>query len=110
MTDNWTNIAIEIALFTLLGILYYFYQKKKIIHYEENKKPAIMGYLLQACLTDKTDEKQPDLDAVIEALDDYVHGKSATPPSALLKMFASGTQCSPELRDIIHASLEEIGE
>lgn len=110
MTDSWLNIAIEIALFTLLGVLYYFYQKRKIIGYEENKKPALMGYLIQACLSEKGEHPEAELDHVIEALDDFLHGKSAQPPIALLKMYATSEKCSPELKEVITATLEELGE
>jgi hypothetical protein len=110
MTDMWANLAIEIGLFTLLGILYYFYQKKKIIHYEKNKRPAVMGYLLQACLIEKKDDPQPELDAIIEALDDFLHGKSAHPPIALLNLYAASEKCTPELKEIIKASIDEMNE
>jgi hypothetical protein len=110
MTDTWLNIAIEIGLFSLLGVLYYFYQKRKIIGYEENKKPALMGYLIQACLAEKNEQPEEELDRVIEALDDFLHGKSDQPPIALLKIFSASEKCSPELKEVIKATLEELGE
>lgn len=110
MTETWQNILIEIGLFIILGVLYYFYQKRKIVSYEENKAPLIMGFILQSCLTEKTESTQPELDSVIESLDDYLHNRSATPPSALLKIFMNSPQCSKELSDIIREGLIELEE
>ena len=53
MNDFWFNILIELGLLVLLGVLYYFYQKKKILQYEADKGPLVMGYVLQCCLTDR---------------------------------------------------------
>lgn len=110
MDDFWENFLLEIALFTFLGVLYYFYQKRKIVHYEENKKPLIMGFILQSCLTEKKEEKQPQLDALIESLDDYLHNRTAHPPVALLKHFMQSEDCSPELRNIIREGIAEMEE
>lgn len=103
------NILIEIALFTFFGVLYYFYQKRKILQYETNKGPIVMGMILQSCLTDKIDDSQPELDAVIEALDDYLLNKTPTPPVALLKKFSESHSCSSELKEVISAGLKELG-
>jgi hypothetical protein len=108
MNESWQNILIEIGLFIFLGVLYYFYQKRKIISYEENKSPLVMGFILQSCLTEKKEVEQPELDAVIEAIDEYLHGRSAHPPKALLKIFMASPQCSKELSDIIREGLLEI--
>jgi len=43
MGNNWENLLWEIAIFFALGILYYFYQKKKIIDFEKNKHSLIMN-------------------------------------------------------------------
>jgi hypothetical protein len=102
------NFLIEIALFTFLGMLYYFYQKRKILKYEAEKGPLIAGYLLQSCLTERGEKAHPQLDVIIEAIDDYLHNRSATLPIALLKNYAEGTECSSELRDVIFSSLEEL--
>lgn len=108
MFDFWGNILIELALFTFFGVLYYFYQRRKIIQYENNKGPILMGMLLQSCLTEKTDDTpQPELDNVIEALDDYLQGKSSTPPLALLRHFAHCSHCSQELKNVIIESINE---
>lgn len=108
MNSFWENFLLEIGLFILLGILYYFYQKRKIIHYEENKNPLVMGFILQSCLTEKKDTPQPQLDALIEALDDYLHNRSAHPPIALLRVFMNSPECSPELKDIISEGINEV--
>lgn len=108
MNDIGMNLILEMGLFTFLGVLYYFYQKRKIIKYEENKTPVVMGMILQSCLTEKKEESEPELDALIEALDDYLQNKSATPPTALLKIFAGSSKCSKELAEVISAGLLEL--
>lgn len=108
MDSFWTNFLAEIGLFTLLGVLYYFYQRRKILHYEENKEPMIMNFILQSCLAEKSEEAQTELDNVIEALDDYLQNKTPTPPNSLLKSFAASKNCSHELKQIILEGLEEI--
>lgn len=108
MDKFWENFLLEIGLFTFLGVLYYFYQRRKIIQYEENKNPLVMGFILQSCLTEKKDEPQPQLDTLIESLDDYLHNKSSHPPIALLKVFMNSPDCSPELRDIIQEGILEV--
>lgn len=108
MNEFWENFLLEIALFTFLGVLYYFYQKRKIIHYEENKAPIVMGFILQSCLTEKSESPQPKLDTLIESLDDYLHNRSANPPMALLKIYMASPECSDELRDVIREGLNEL--
>jgi hypothetical protein len=110
MTEAWQNILIEIGLFIILGVLYYFYQKRKIVSYEENKGPLIMGFLLQSILSERKEESSPETDALIEALDDYLHNRSATPPTALLKIFMNSPQCSKELSDVIREGLNELSD
>ncbi len=107
MNNFWTFV-LEIALFTFLGVLYYFYQKRKIVHYEKNKGPLVMGFILQSCLHDKKEEAQPELDSLIESLDDYLHNKTTTPPVALLKHYMNSNLCSVELSDIIREGLNEL--
>ncbi len=108
MTHFWMNFAIEIAVLSFLGILYYFYQKRKILQYEENKIPLIMSYLLQSCLAQKNDEPSPQLDALIESLDDFLQGKSMSPPLGPLQSFLTSIECSPELKSIIEEGLKEL--
>ncbi len=108
MDSFWANFAIEIGIFSFLGLLYYFYQKKKILHYEANKTPMVMSYILQSCLLEKGDEPQPELDTLIEALDDFAQEKTQTPPLALLKLYSKNEKCSEELKNIIEEGLKEI--
>ena len=102
------DFALEIGLFSLLGILYYFYQKRKILRYEENKTPLVMNFIMQSCLSEKLEKAQPELDSVIEALDDFLNNTSPNPPVALLKSFAQTSSCSPELKEAILEGLKEI--
>lgn len=108
MDNFWFNFALEIGLFSLLGVMYYFYQKRKILKYEENKVPLVMDFLLQACLEEKKDGSQPLTDSVIEALDDFLKKKTQAPPIALLRTFAESPDCTPELRHAILEGLKEL--
>lgn len=108
MNENWENLLIEIGLFIFLGVLYYFYQRRKIISYEESKGPLIMGFILQACLSEKKEAPEPQLDALIEALDDYLHNRASTPPVSLLRIYMASPSCSQELRDVIFEGLVEL--
>lgn len=110
MDNLWGTLLLEIGIFTFFGVLYYFYQRKKIIQYEANKTPVVMGMILQSCLMEKNELKQSDLDALIEALDDYLHNKTQFPPIPLLKHYLRSETCSPELRDVIDNGLKEIEE
>lgn len=104
----WENILLEISIFIFLGILYYFYQKKKILNYETNKVSNIMEFILQACLVEKKDMPQPELDSLIESIDDYLKNKNEHPPLPLLKLFMNSEECTVELREIIDQGLKEI--
>ena len=108
MTSFWQNLLLEIGLFTFLGILYYFYQKRKIVEFEKNKTPLIMGFILQSCLSEKEDRSQPELDQLIESIDDYLHNRTVQPPIMLLKSFMLSQQCSEELKEIIREGINEI--
>ena len=102
------NLLYEMALFSLLGILYYFYQKRKILSYEENKGPMIMGYILQSCLHVRGETPDAQLDPVIEKLDDYLQNKSTTPPTEALSEYANSPSCKPELREVILQGIEDL--
>jgi hypothetical protein len=108
MTSFWENVLLEIGLFVFLGMLYYFYQRRKIIQDEEQKGPLVMGFILQSCLIAKKEIPQPKLDTLIESLDDYLHNKTPHPPIALLHVFMKSEECPQELRDIIQEGLVEI--
>lgn len=102
------DFALEIGLLSFLGVLYYFYQKRKIVHYEENKMELVMGFILHSCLSEKKDIPQPLLDQLIEALDDFTQRKTSTPPIALLKTFAQSQDCGDELKNIILEGIKEL--
>lgn len=103
------NFALEIGFLASLGILYYFYQKRKILRFEENKSPMVMNYILQTCLSEKVEGvAQPGLDQMIEALDDYLNKQTPNPPSTLLINFAQTSECSEGLRAVIVEGLKEI--
>lgn len=108
MNNMWLNFALEIGLFSLLGVLYYFYQKRKILRYEENKTPLVMNFILQTCLSEKLDTAQPELDLIIVALDDFLKDNSAPPPVALLRTFVQTKDCSPGLKEVIQEGLKEL--
>lgn len=110
MANFWMNFAIEIAVLSFLGVLYYFYQKRKILQYEENKVPLVMNYILESCLSHKTESPQPMLDTLIEQLDDFLQEKIMSPPLALLRTYADSNDCAPELKLIINEGLKEINE
>ena len=104
------NLLYEMLLFSLLGVLYYFYQKRKILSYEENKGPLIMGYILQSCLSVRGDKPDPDMDPVIESLDDYLHNKTPTPPTAVLTDYANSPKCHADLREVILQGIEDLND
>ena len=108
MDKIWENLLLEIGFLILLGFLYYFYQRRKIIQEEERKSPMIMGYILHSILTERGEQKDSETDALIEAIDDFLHNKTLSPPIALLKLFAESKKCSPELRDVILEGLSEL--
>lgn len=105
---RWENILLEISLFIFLGFLYYFYQKKKIIKYESNKISTVMQFILEACLKDKKDEPQPELDSLILSIDDYINKQTEHPPLPQLKHYMNSPNCTVELREIIDEGLKEI--
>jgi hypothetical protein len=108
MTTNFENLLFELALFILLGILYYFYQKKKIIAYEEKRPHLVLEQILISCLAEKRHEFPKEQDQLIESLDDYLHNRTMTPPYDLMKAFMNSEECSPELKQTIHEGLLEI--
>lgn len=109
MDTVWFNFALEIGFFSFLGVLYYFYQKRKILHFEENKIPLVMSFLLQASLSEKIEgQEQPEMDQVIEALDDYLNKKTKNPPLEKLKKFALSPECPADLSHAINEAMKEI--
>jgi hypothetical protein len=108
MDGFWANFGMELALFIFLGVIYYFYQKKKILSYEKNKVPLVMSFILQSCLLERDEHPDPDLDSLIESLDDYLKHQASSPPKALLKLFLKNGKGTEELRNIIAGGLEEL--
>lgn len=102
------NLFIEIAFLSLLGFLYYLYQRRKILHYEENKGPMVMGYILHSCITERGDSPHKELDVIIESIDDYLHNRISSPPVILLKHYSESPECSPELKAVIVEGLSEL--
>lgn len=108
MQNFWGNFLIEIGIFSLLGVLYYFYQRRKILHYENNKGSIVMGMILQSCLAEREEVPSSELDALITALDDYLHNRVSNPPVTLLNHFMQNPNCSPELKEVIAAGITEL--
>lgn len=109
MTDSlWFNFALEIGFLSFLGVLYYFYQKRKIVQYEENKTPIVLNFLLQAALAEKNDEANPALDTLIEKIDDYLNQKTPTAPLKELNVFAQSPSCPAELKETILEAMKEL--
>jgi hypothetical protein len=108
--DFLGNMLLELGLLTLMGVLYYFYQKKKILRYEAEKGPVVMGFLLHSILAERGEEGDPTQDTLIEALDDYLHNKTTHPPISLLTIFANSAKCSAELRHVILEGIKEVGD
>jgi hypothetical protein len=108
MSNFWMNFAVEIGFLSLLGVLYYFYQKKRIIRQEENKPFMIINFILQSCLAEKTELPQPELDSLIIAMDDFLNNKTSHPPLDSLKSFTQSPSCSSDLKAAILEGLKEL--
>jgi hypothetical protein len=104
------NLLYEMLLFSFLGVLYYFYQKRKILSFEANKGPIIMDHILQSCLAVRGDDPDPNLDPVIESLDDFLQNKTFTPPTTLLQEYAQSSACTSELREVILQGIEDLSD
>jgi len=110
MKTTISNLLLEILLLVALGLMYYFYQRKKILKFEKNKIPMTMGWLIQSCLMEKGESENPELDKIIILIDDYLHNKTDKPPIKELVLFRSSSSCSKELNNIINEILKEIDE
>ena len=102
------NLALEISVLVFFGMLYYFYQKRKILHFEENKNTIVMNMILEACLAEKTSMPQPELDHLISGLDDFLQNKTSRPPINDLKKFMETEACSVELKETVAIGLKEL--
>jgi hypothetical protein len=108
MNNFLFNFLIEIGLFTLLGLLYYFYQKKKITRYEADKPYIIMGQILQSCLVLRGDTPHATLDPLIEEIDDFMREQKIQAPLESLRKFSQSSECSDDLRAVIIEGLREL--
>lgn len=102
------NLSLEMALFAFLGVLYYFYQKKRILRHEAEKTTYIMSFLLEATLSERGEHPHERLDPLIEAIDDYLHNRTSAPPVGLLKLCAEDARFSAEYRDVLQESIREL--
>lgn len=104
------NLTLEMALFAGLGILYYFYQKKRILHHEVEKTTYLMGFILEASLAERGDAPSELLDPLIEAIDDFLHNKTTTPPLGLMQICEKNSAFSEEYRSVLREGLLELRE
>lgn len=59
MSDTWFNLIIEMGVLAFLGLLYYFYQKRKIIRFDKEEIFELVGevtYELNHFLEEKKEE------------------------------------------------------
>jgi len=99
------DFLLEIAFLSFLGILYYFYQKKKILQMDAQQEISNMSFILHSLLAQRGDTPDVEMDALIEAIDDFLSNKTTHPPTALLKKFSDSDRCSEELRMVIQGGL-----
>lgn len=105
---DYKNLAIELAVLAALGLIYYFWQKRRIIQFEQNKSYAVAAPLLQACLIEKDQQSFEMLESFIIELDDFLHGKSASFPTVLAEQLAGHKACPHDLSEVIKESLKEL--
>lgn len=106
---DYKTLFIELIVLGLLGVIYYFWQKRRILNFENNKAVAVAAPLLQACLIEQDQGSFELLNHFIIALDDFIHGKSSYFPTSLAEQLIQEQQCPADLADIIKESLREIG-
>lgn len=105
---DYKNLAIELAVLAALGLVYYFWQKRRILQFEQNKSYAVAAPLLQACLIEKDQQSFEMLESFILELDDFLHGKSGSFPTVLAEQLASNKACPHDLSEVIKESLKEL--
>lgn len=108
MTEFWENFLVEIGFLSLLGIAYYFYQKKKILTQEKNKIPDGFKYILQCALIDQDEKSNPELENLISVLDDYQKEITKDAPYDAIKKYSNSTHCSAELKQVISDFFQDI--
>jgi hypothetical protein len=107
--SGWQNFLLELGVLSFFGALYYFFQRKKILEYEHMKIPLTMQLILEACLSEKKEILQPELDELIISLDDYLKDTTKAPPFLLLKNYQDSSHCSEDLKKVIKQGFEEMG-
>ena len=105
---DYKNLAIELIVLAAFGFLYYFWQRRRILQFEENKSYAVAAPLLQACLIEKDHQSFPLLDSFILELDDFLHGKTSLFPTALAEELLKNDACPEDLAVVIKESLKEL--
>ena len=105
---DYKNLAIELLVLAALGLVYYFWQRRRILQFEQHKSYAVAAPLLQACLIEKDQQSFELLESFILELDDFLHGKSATFPTALAQQLANNISCPHDLSEVIKESLKEL--
>ena len=105
---DYQTLFIELSVLSALGFLYYFWQKRRILRFEETKSQAVASPLLQACLIERDFKSFNILEDFIIALDDFLHGKTNFFPTALATEVMNNPQCPQDLREIIKESLQEL--
>lgn len=108
MIEFWLKLVLEISFLALLGVLYYFYQKKKLLGFDQDKIHIIMEVILNSCLNEKNEYPQPELDRLIETIDDYLKGLTPSPPLDQIRHYLENKKCSEDLRSIINEGLKEL--
>lgn len=106
---DYQTLFIELSVLIFLGLIYYYWQKKRILRFEENKAVTVAAPLLQACLIEQEQADFSLLSHFIVALDDFLHGKSSYFPTTLAQELIKDKQCPDDLVEIIKESLKEIG-
>jgi hypothetical protein len=109
MNSTWINLLLELALFIILGILYYFYQKKKILADQKNLSRSFLEMTLQACLREKNHYSNEKLDQLIICIDDYLNDLHHPTPYQEMKLYLHHPDCSEELKVIMRETLQEVG-
>lgn len=106
---DYQTLFIELLALGTLGLGYYFWQKKRILRFEENKMSIVAAPLLQACLIEQEHKSFSLLNSFTLELDDYLHGKTSHFPLALANELMKHPECPQDLAHILEESLREIG-
>jgi len=112
MSNQAIELTIELGLLGLFGLLYYLYQRRKILAFEADKIPSQLGLILQLLLLEHDkNSTDPILNELIEEIDRFLHGETSHPPLALMKVYSENQpNHSPDLKRMIAEILVEINE